>query len=121
MLLAVESEVAVVEDVRGGTLDRAAAEVDQVAAVREAVAGALLERHGRMLPRSTYRLIHGELGPDHVLIDADGGFSAACCRWARLWAGRASRSAAWQPGPRSPLSGSLPHCSRQVPPNCWSP
>ncbi|MBM9510373.1 phosphotransferase [Actinacidiphila acididurans] len=32
----------------------------------------LLERADLVAPRTDHRLIHGELGPDHVLVDADG-------------------------------------------------
>lgn len=46
---------------------RLAAAADRVVAVLDQRAAAVGPRHG-----STYSLVHGELGPDHVLIDATG-------------------------------------------------
>lgn len=40
--------------------------------VRERVAALLEESAARVEPRTRYGLVHGELGPDHVLVDADG-------------------------------------------------
>ncbi|MGV9361801.1 phosphotransferase family protein [Amycolatopsis sp. NPDC003731] len=60
-------------------LDRALRHVDEAAErdARIAAAGGALrdrlrELAGRVPPRAEYGLIHGELGPDHVLIDAGG-------------------------------------------------
>ncbi|WP_328822153.1 phosphotransferase family protein [Micromonospora rubida] len=53
-----------------GDLADAAARVERIAAVRDRLAGALAERYAAVAPRSRYGLIHGELGPDHVLVDA---------------------------------------------------
>lgn len=44
----------------------------QLARVEHKVASWLEESASRMEPRRHYGLVHGELGPDHVLIDADG-------------------------------------------------
>jgi hypothetical protein len=60
-------------------LDRALAEVDEVAGRDPRAAagrGALIEMlhslSARVAPRSRIGLIHGELGPDHVLVGPDG-------------------------------------------------
>ncbi|WP_121398718.1 phosphotransferase family protein [Micromonospora sp. M71_S20] len=50
-------------------LTEAAARVERIAAVRDRLADALAERCAAVTPRSRYGLIHGELGPDHVLVD----------------------------------------------------
>ncbi|MFV2112542.1 phosphotransferase family protein [Micromonospora sp. LOL_025] len=50
-------------------LTEAAARVERIAAVRDRLADALAERCAAVAPRSRYGLIHGELGPDHVLVD----------------------------------------------------
>ncbi|MEW2378903.1 phosphotransferase [Micromonospora sp. NPDC047812] len=50
-------------------LAEAAARVERIAAVRQRLADALAERWAAVAPRSRYGLIHGELGPDHVLVD----------------------------------------------------
>ncbi|OZV84022.1 hypothetical protein CA850_03690 [Micromonospora echinospora] len=83
----VPGDVAVVEDVRGGSLERltvrdpdraepvlrhlaaVARRVDRIAQVRDRLAGALRERCAVLAPRARFGLIHGELGPDHVLVD----------------------------------------------------
>jgi aminoglycoside phosphotransferase (APT) family kinase protein len=63
----------------GAVLDRALAELSEVAGRDERVAGA----HGRLeellhalaepiKPREAWSLVHGELGPDHVLLDHRG-------------------------------------------------
>lgn len=52
-------------------LAEAAARVDHVAAVRERLADLLRTRHAAVTPRSRFGLVHGELGPDHVLVDPD--------------------------------------------------
>ncbi|MEH0972476.1 phosphotransferase [Micromonospora sp. CPCC 205546] len=51
-------------------LAEAAARVQRIAVVRQRLADALAERRAAVAPRSRYGLIHGELGPDHVLVDA---------------------------------------------------
>ncbi|MFE9253039.1 aminoglycoside phosphotransferase family protein [Streptomyces sp. NPDC007088] len=51
-------------------LAEAAARVPAIAEVRERVRGALAERYGRVAPREELSLVHGELGPDHVRLDA---------------------------------------------------
>ena len=63
----------------GVVLDRALADLAEGAARDERLGGvrAELEQELRRLaaairPRSDYRLIHGELGPDHVLVDGQG-------------------------------------------------
>ncbi|MFI6230154.1 phosphotransferase family protein [Micromonospora echinospora] len=43
--------------------------VDRIAQVRDRLAGALRERCAVLAPRARFGLIHGELGPDHVLVD----------------------------------------------------
>ncbi|WP_334563662.1 phosphotransferase [Micromonospora sp. CPCC 205561] len=50
-------------------LAEAAARVERVAAERDRLADALAEWYAAVAPRSRHGLIHGELGPDHVLID----------------------------------------------------
>nr|WP_269330243.1 phosphotransferase [Kineosporia babensis] len=59
-------------------LDRALADLDEsarreprIAAVREELAGKLKELRAAVSPRAEYCLIHGELGPDHVLVSAN--------------------------------------------------
>lgn len=52
-------------------LTRSAARVDRIAAVRQRIADLLHARHAAVAPRREYGLIHGELGPDHVLVDND--------------------------------------------------
>lgn len=49
----------------------AAARVDRIAGVRERLADLLRSRHAAIAPRSRFGLVHGELGPDHVLVDDD--------------------------------------------------
>lgn len=44
----------------------------RIAAVREDLQAAVRELASAVRPRSRYSLIHGELGPDHVLLDAEG-------------------------------------------------
>jgi hypothetical protein len=53
-------------------LAQAAARVPRVAAVHRQLADLLGELAAAVRPRRQYGLIHGELGPDHVLIDAAG-------------------------------------------------
>jgi aminoglycoside phosphotransferase (APT) family kinase protein len=50
----------------------AAARVERVAAVRGRLEGITRELAAGVRPRAEHRLIHGELGPDHVLLRADG-------------------------------------------------
>jgi hypothetical protein len=50
----------------------AAVRVPQIADVRDRLAGTLHERAASIGPRPEHSLIHGELGPDHVLTDGDG-------------------------------------------------
>ncbi|MCX4698144.1 phosphotransferase family protein [Streptomyces sp. NBC_01373] len=44
----------------------------RITAVREELADTVRELASAVRPRSRYSLIHGELGPDHVLLDTDG-------------------------------------------------
>ncbi|WP_199815571.1 phosphotransferase family protein [Streptomyces griseus] len=44
----------------------------RIAAVRDDLEARLRELAAGVRPRSRHTLIHGELGPDHVLLDADG-------------------------------------------------
>jgi hypothetical protein len=50
-------------------LSTSAARVDRIAAVEQRIADTLRQRHATVAPRREYGLIHGELGPDHVLVD----------------------------------------------------
>ncbi|MFI6820975.1 phosphotransferase family protein [Micromonospora sp. NPDC050187] len=43
--------------------------VDRIAEVRDRLAGMVRERCAVLAPRARFGLIHGELGPDHVLVD----------------------------------------------------
>jgi hypothetical protein len=52
-------------------LAESAARVDEIAAAADRLETALRERHATIGPRDSHSLIHGELGPDHVLVDAD--------------------------------------------------
>lgn len=114
-LLGLDGEdLAVIEDVRGGTLERsprpetfarlremllrmhsqrlpldfrpedvllerglrslveAAARVPAIAAVEDRLRYELSARHAAVTPRAEQGVIHGELGPDHVMVDDDG-------------------------------------------------
>lgn len=53
-------------------LKSSAPRVPQLAPVQREVEEALLRRRAAVHPRATFRLIHGELGPDHVLVTAGG-------------------------------------------------
>ncbi len=53
-------------------LAEAAARDARIAAARDRLGTQLAELAGAVRPRSAYGLIHGELGPDHVLVDDDG-------------------------------------------------
>ncbi|PAZ11634.1 aminoglycoside phosphotransferase [Streptomyces sp. SA15] len=44
----------------------------RIAAAKEDLEGAVRELSAAVRPRTRYTLIHGELGPDHVLLDAEG-------------------------------------------------
>jgi phosphotransferase family enzyme len=50
-------------------LAEAAARVDRIAAVEQRLLGLLRDRCAAVAPRTEYGFIHGELGPDHVLVD----------------------------------------------------
>jgi hypothetical protein len=52
-------------------LDECCARVPRIAAARDRLESQLRQRHSVIEPRAGYGLIHGELGPDHVLV-ADG-------------------------------------------------
>ncbi len=54
-----------------GHLSECCARVPRIAAERDRLESALLERHAVIAPRAEYSLIHGELGPDHVLVVDD--------------------------------------------------
>ena len=51
------------------SLVQAAARVPRIAAVQDRLAYALSSRFAGIGPRSTHGVIHGELGPDHVMVD----------------------------------------------------
>ena len=53
-------------------LAEAAARVPRIADARTRFADTLHERAARIEPRPGHSLIHGELGPDHVLTDGEG-------------------------------------------------
>jgi hypothetical protein len=53
-------------------LDLAAAMEPDLAAVRAELAGLILARREAIQPRRQHCLVHGELGPDHVLLDRAG-------------------------------------------------
>jgi hypothetical protein len=55
-----------------GDLAEAAARDPRIAAVRDHLAAVLGELATAVRPRSEHGLIHGELGPDHVLVDEHG-------------------------------------------------
>lgn len=54
-----------------GHLDACCERVPRIAAERSRLEAELHQRHALVEPRTSYGLIHGELGPDHVLV-ADG-------------------------------------------------
>lgn len=63
----------------GMVLDRALRDLTEAASRDPRIAGAHDRLEGRLLrlaaavrPRTEYSAVHGELGPDHVLVDADG-------------------------------------------------
>ncbi|MGW0802158.1 phosphotransferase [Nonomuraea sp. NPDC002799] len=53
-------------------LAEAAVRVERIGHVRDGFEAALRELAALVEPRGDYGLIHGELGPDHVLVGADG-------------------------------------------------
>lgn len=53
-------------------LAEAAGRDERIGAVRDRLEDLVHELATEVVPRAEYRLIHGELGPDHVLIDAHG-------------------------------------------------
>jgi hypothetical protein len=55
-----------------GHLAEAASRLGRVAAVRAELEAVIASLAAAVHPRADYRLIHGELGPDHVLIDERG-------------------------------------------------
>ena len=55
-----------------GHLDDSASRVEAIGAVRGDLAQALRDMRTAIAPRREHGLIHGELGPDHVLIDGKG-------------------------------------------------
>ncbi|SCG78456.1 phosphotransferase family protein [Micromonospora humi] len=55
-----------------GHLAGAAARDPRPAAARDRIAAHLRGLRDRVPPRQAYALVHGELGPDHVLVTADG-------------------------------------------------
>ncbi|WP_037915057.1 phosphotransferase [Actinacidiphila yeochonensis] len=55
-----------------GDLAEAAGRDPRIAAVRDRLDALLRESRGRVVPRARYGLAHGELGPDHVLVDDEG-------------------------------------------------
>ncbi|MCX4905702.1 phosphotransferase family protein [Streptomyces sp. NBC_00878] len=62
----------VVRDRALSDLAEAAGREDRIAAVREALHDLLHTLAAAVGPRTHHTLIHGELGPDHVLVDANG-------------------------------------------------
>jgi hypothetical protein len=52
-------------------LDAAADRVGRLARARTAIGELLAARRAEIVPRAEYGLVHGELGPDHVLLDDD--------------------------------------------------
>jgi 8-oxo-dGTP pyrophosphatase MutT (NUDIX family) len=55
-----------------GHLAAAASRVERIAAVREPLEETTRELASAVRPRTRYGLVHGELGPDHVLLDERG-------------------------------------------------
>jgi hypothetical protein len=55
-----------------GDLTDAATRLEPVAEARHLLAEAVIELAAAVRPRVDHRLIHGELGPDHVLVDEQG-------------------------------------------------
>ncbi|RQX15125.1 aminoglycoside phosphotransferase [Micromonospora ureilytica] len=55
-----------------GHLDAAAARARRLADAHHRIAAHLHHLHDRVAPRQEYALVHGELGPDHVLVAPSG-------------------------------------------------
>jgi hypothetical protein len=55
-----------------GDIDEAAARDARIAGVRDRLVDVVHELAGRVRPRAEYVVVHGELGPDHVLVDRLG-------------------------------------------------
>ncbi len=55
-----------------GDLAQAAARDARIDRARERLAERLLRLAAAVRPRAEYVVVHGELGPDHVLVAADG-------------------------------------------------
>jgi hypothetical protein len=53
-----------------GQLAEASTQVERIASARQRIEDTLRARHAAVAPRAEYVLIHGELGPDHVYVDA---------------------------------------------------
>jgi phosphotransferase family enzyme len=62
----------IVRDRALADLAEAAGRVPPLAAARDQLAAAVHELAAAVRPRAQYALIHGELGPDHVLLDQQG-------------------------------------------------
>ncbi|MFF4209916.1 phosphotransferase family protein [Streptomyces sp. NPDC001796] len=63
---------AVVRDRALPDTEEAAAREPRIAAVRDRLVRRLAELFAAVRPRDRHTLVHGELGPDHLLLDADG-------------------------------------------------
>jgi hypothetical protein len=71
----------------------AVARDERLAAARPRITDHLLALRGQVSPRQTYALVHGELGPDHVLVNAAGepvvidfeGLNAFDVEWDHAW------------------------------------
>ncbi|QLQ34985.1 phosphotransferase family protein [Micromonospora robiginosa] len=76
-----------------GHLAGAAARDPRTAAARDRIAAHLRGLHDRVTPRREYALVHGELGPDHVLVTPDGqpvmidieGLTRFDVEWEHAW------------------------------------
>ncbi|MBF9130043.1 aminoglycoside phosphotransferase family protein [Plantactinospora sp. S1510] len=66
------SPVRLVLDRALSDLAEAAGRDERIARDRDRLTGIAQQLAGTIAPRPTYGLIHGELGPDHVLVDGDG-------------------------------------------------
>lgn len=55
-----------------GDIEEAAARDARIAGVRDRLVDVVHELAGRVRPRAEYVVVHGELGPDHVLVDRRG-------------------------------------------------
>lgn len=55
-----------------GQLDAVAGRDGRIAAARDRIAAHVHDLRGLVPPRQRYALVHGELGPDHVLVSAAG-------------------------------------------------